>query len=177
MEGDTTQKSGNVNKEQHKKQENPAVVIVPYEQQYSKAFKELNEEWIVKHFKMEPEDFKALNNPQEYILNGGGLILIALYNEAPVGVCALIKMLDPDYDVELAKMAVSPTMQGKNIGWLLGQAIVKRAQEMGSKNIYLESNTKLIPAINLYRKLGFKEVAGRNSPYSRANIQMVLELL
>ncbi|RYD17729.1 MAG: MarR family transcriptional regulator, partial [Verrucomicrobiaceae bacterium] len=40
----------------------------------------------------------------------------------------------------------------------------------------LESNTVLKPAIKLYEKLGFKKVVGRASPYSRANIQMELDL-
>jgi GNAT superfamily N-acetyltransferase len=101
---------------------------------------------------------------------------VALYNEEPVGVCALIKMKDPDYDYELAKMAVSPRAQGKNIGWLLGQAIVEKAKSLGAKKVYLESNTILKPAINLYHKLGFKKIAGHATPYERCNIQMEIQI-
>ena len=125
---------------------------------------------------MEESDFKALDDPEGYILNKGGKILVALYNGEPLGVCALIKMDDPDYDFELAKMAVSPKMQGKNIGWLLAQRIISTAKDAGAKNIYLESNTALKPAINLYHKLGFKRVFGRATPYERCNIQMELSL-
>ncbi|HTJ53657.1 MAG TPA: GNAT family N-acetyltransferase, partial [Cyclobacteriaceae bacterium] len=85
---------------------------------------------------------------------------------------ALIKMKDPEYDYELAKMAVSPKAQGKNIGWLLGQATIEKAKSLGAKKIYLESNTILKPAINLYHKLGFKKIAGHATPYERCNIQM-----
>ncbi|MEE8062491.1 MAG: GNAT family N-acetyltransferase, partial [Gemmatimonadales bacterium] len=73
---------------------------------------------------------------------------------------------------ELAKMAVSPEAQGKGIGWLLGQAVLDRARELGATTVYLESNTVLEPAIALYRKLGFKRVTGAPSPYARCNIQM-----
>ena len=124
---------------------------------------------------MEEADYKALDNPKEYILDKGGIILVALYDDEPVGVCALIKMNDTDF--EMAKMAVSPKAQGKNIGFLLGEAIVKTAKELGASKLYLESNTILKPAINLYYKLGFQKVAGLPTPYKRCNIQMELNLL
>ena len=85
-------------------------------------------------------------------------------------------MNDARYDFELAKMAVSPKAQGKNIGWLLGQAIIEKAKALGGKLMYLESNTSLKPAINLYYKLGFKKIVGRATPYERSNIQMELNL-
>lgn len=162
--------------EQKKLRESKDVQIVNYEDQYQAAFKSLNEEWISTYFKMEEADYKALDNPKGYILDKGGKIFVALYNNEPVGVCALIKMNDPDYDFELAKMAVSPKIQGKSIGWLLGQAVVNAAKELGASRIYLESNTALKPAINLYQKLGFKKVVGRSTPYERCNIQMELQL-
>ncbi|MCC8154404.1 MAG: GNAT family N-acetyltransferase [Tannerellaceae bacterium] len=133
-------------------------------------------EWINTYFKMEEADYKALDNPQEYILDKGGRIVVALYKSEPVGVCALIKMEDPHYDYELAKMAVSPKAQGKSIGFLLGQTLIKKARELGVRNIYLESNTILKPAINLYYKLGFQKVVGHSTPYERCNIQMELKL-
>ena len=162
--------------EQKKQRESTHVKIVPYKPLYAGTFRKLNEEWITAYFKMEEPDYKALDHPKEYILNKGGVILVALYHDEPVGVCALIKMNDPDYDYELAKMAVSPKAQGKNIGWLLGRAIIEKARSLGAKKLYLESNTVLKPAINLYYKLGFKKITGRTTPYERSNIQMELEL-
>ncbi|WP_159473441.1 bifunctional helix-turn-helix transcriptional regulator/GNAT family N-acetyltransferase [Dyadobacter sp. 3J3] len=160
--------------EQKKLRESGNVQIVEYSPEYQKAFRNLNQEWISAYFKMEDSDFKALDNPEGYILKKGGKILVALYNDEPLGVCALIKMEDPDYDFELAKMAVSPRVQGKSMGWLLGKAIILKAKELGAEKIYLESNTILKPAINLYHKLGFQKVAGRITPYERCNIQMEL---
>jgi GNAT superfamily N-acetyltransferase len=152
------------------------VQIVDYQPQYQEVFKTLNEEWIAAYFKMEEADYKALDHPDEYILDKGGHILVALYNGEPVGVCALIKMDDPAYDFELAKMAVSPKVQGKGVGWLLGQAIIDQAISLEASKIYLESNTLLRPAINLYHKLGFQKVEGPVSPYERCNIQMELRI-
>ena len=163
--------------EQQKKiRESLEVEIVAYEPQYAAAFKSLNEEWISTYFEMEEADHKALDHPQEYILDKGGKIFVALYNNEAVGVCALIKLNDNEYDFEMAKMAVSPSAQGKSIGSLLGNAVINAALEMGAKNVYLESNTLLKPAINLYHKLGFKKIAGKSTPYKRCDIQMVLDL-
>jgi len=162
--------------EEKKKRESQDVQIVAFEPQYLEAFKSLNTEWISTYFEMEEADYKALDNPEEYILNKGGKIVVALYRNEPVGVCALIKANDPNYDFEMAKMAVSPKAQGKNIGFLLGQAIINTAKELGAKKIYLESNTMLKPAINLYYKLGFQKVYGLPTPYKRCNIQMELNI-
>jgi DNA-binding MarR family transcriptional regulator/GNAT superfamily N-acetyltransferase len=162
--------------EQKKLRESQDVQIVDYNPDYLVAFKQLNEEWISKYFKMEAADHKALDNPQKNIIDKGGHILVALYNNQPVGVCALIKMEDPDYEYEMAKMAVSPAAQGKSIGWLLGKAAVEKARSLGSKKLYLESNTVLQPAVSLYYKLGFQKVVRRATPYERCNIQMELVL-
>lgn len=162
--------------QQRKLRESKEVQIVAFEDKYAEAFKALNEEWIATYFELEEADRKALNNPHSYILDKGGKIFVALYQDQPVGVCALIKMDDPEYDYELAKMAVSPTVQGKNIGWLLSQAVVNAAKELGASKLYLESNTALKPAINLYQKIGFKKIVGRATPYARCNIQMELIL-
>ncbi|GAA4274944.1 helix-turn-helix domain-containing GNAT family N-acetyltransferase [Aquimarina gracilis] len=162
--------------EEKKQREALKVQIVNYEPKYHPFFKSINEDWINTHFVMEEADRRSLENPKEYILDKGGDILVALYDGEPAGVCALIKMNDPEYDYELAKMAVSSKAKGKGIGWLLGKAVENQARAMGARKIYLESNTILKPAINLYHKLGFKKVIGHTTPYKRCNIQMELEL-
>ncbi len=162
--------------EQQKMRESKDIKIVPYHPAYRMAFKSLNEEWISTYFEMEETDHKALDNPEEYILAKGGKIMVALYRDEPVGVCSIIKMNHPDFDYELAKMAVSPTVQGKSIGYLLGKAVIEEARTLGASKLFLESNTILKPAINLYYKLGFKKISGYPSPYQRCNIQMELHL-
>lgn len=156
--------------------EGQKVNILDYTPAYREAFRDLNEAWISQYFKMEDADRQALNHPKEYILDKGGHIFIALYEGEAVGVCALMKMYNFEYDYELAKMAVSPKAQGLGIGSLLGNAIIEKARSLGAETLYLESNTILKPAINLYQKLGFKKVSGFPTPYERSNIQMVLNL-
>jgi GNAT superfamily N-acetyltransferase len=74
-------------------------------------------------------------------------------------------------------MAVTEKAQGKGIGWLLGQAAIYKARKLRAETIFLESNTILIPAIELYQKLGFRKIVGQPSPYQRCNIQMELKLV
>ena len=150
------------------------VTIVPYVSRHQQAWHDLNEEWISQYFEMEPSDYAALLDPQGHILDKGGAILIAEYQGRTVGTCALIAMDHADFDYELAKMAVSPTVQGLGIGFLIGQATLDLARQLGGNSVYLASNKRLAPALSLYRKLGFEDVEGVVSPYARADVHMVV---
>jgi DNA-binding MarR family transcriptional regulator len=161
-------------REEKKLRESARVEIVDYTPEYRQAFRDLNEEWITKYFRMEEGDHKALDHPQENILDKGGHIFMALYKGEAVGTCGLMAMDDGGF--ELAKMAVSPHAQGLGIGYLLGRACIDKARALGAPRVFLESNTTLKAAISLYHKLGFRKVAGPPSPYERANIQMQLLL-
>ncbi len=151
------------------------IEIVDYSPQYAQAFRDINVEWIQQYFTMEEADYKSLDHPQTYIIDPGGHILVALFKGEPVGVVALVKMQDGEY--ELAKMGVRPKAQGMGLGWLLSQALIEKARNLGAHRLYLESNTTLGPAIQLYYKLGFKRLSGKvPTPYARSNIQMEMLL-
>lgn len=162
--------------EEKRLRESKNITIIPYEEKYQKKFEELNKNWINEYFTMEKKDTLSLENPQEYILNKGGYILVALYKNEIVGVCALLKSDNENYDYEMAKMAVDENFQGKGIGIILAKNIIHKAKELNAKTIFLESNTILKPAITLYKKLGFKKIDGYSSPYVRSNISMELIL-
>jgi GNAT superfamily N-acetyltransferase len=151
-----------------------AIQIVDFNPFYAKSFYDLNHEWISAYFVMEDADIKSLSDPQGYILNKGGHILIALFNGEPVGTCALLN--EGNGVFELAKMAVSPKMQGMKIGKMLGEAAIYRAKQAGAHQVYLVSNRRLETALNLYKRLGFTEVPMPPSIYERANIKMELSL-
>jgi N-acetylglutamate synthase-like GNAT family acetyltransferase len=150
------------------------VQILDFETQHATRFRELNEEWITRYFRLEDADRQSLGNPQEYILSKGGHILMAAYQGEIVGTCALIN--DGEGVFELAKMAVTPKAQGLKIGKLLGEAAVRKARAAGASKVYLVSNRKLDTALNLYRRLGFVEVPMPPSIYERADIRMELAL-
>lgn len=163
-------------KEARKERESQYIEILPYEPRFRQTFYELNKEWITRYFEIEEADLRAMEHPQEYILDKGGFIFVGCYKGEPVGVCALLKRDDPVYPYELAKLAVSPKAQGLGIGVKLCQAVVDKARELGAAKLFLESNTRLHPAIHIYRKVGFKELPHRHSEYKRADIWMEADL-
>jgi DNA-binding MarR family transcriptional regulator len=138
------------------------------------AFQRLNYAWIKRYFTIEDSDRAALDNAKEKILERNGAILLAVLGGEYVGAVALVPV--DAQTVELAKMAVSDKAQGKHVGLRLGQAAIEKARQMGMKRVYLESNTQLAPAINLYYKLGFTRLPNFTSPYQRADIAMELFL-
>jgi GNAT superfamily N-acetyltransferase len=158
----------------HSADRTPTVQILDFKPQHAAAFKALNEEWITRYFVLEEADRVSLNNPQSYILDKGGFILMASYKGEIVGTCALIK--DGEGVYELAKMAVTPKAQGLKIGKQLGEAAIAKAKTAGATKVYLVSNRKLDTALNLYRRLGFVEVPMPPSIYERADIKMELSL-
>jgi ribosomal protein S18 acetylase RimI-like enzyme len=152
----------------------PEIQVVPYKAEYAELFRILNETWIKKYFFLEASDIWTLNNPESAIINKGGCILVALFKSKPVGVCALIPHGTACY--ELTKLAVDEYLRGKGIGKLLVHAAIFKAKQLNAESIHLYSNTKLEPAISLYRKIGFVEVACCSSQYERCNIQMHFSL-
>ncbi len=161
-------------KEQRERSE---IEIVEYQPQYKKAFYELNRKWIEQYWELEPHDIEVLENPETHILEKGGHIFVALYNGFPVGVCALCPMPDDSpYNYELAKLAVNSSIQRKGIGRRLCDAVINKARELGADTVFLESNTRLKPAIALYRKLGFRELPEYHPAYARGDIQMELSI-
>ena len=150
--------------------------IVPYDPKYKTAFKEVNIWWVKQYFKVEPIDLEYLNDPEGKIINKGGFIYFALLDNQPVGACALVKMDKEGTVFELSKMGILPAAQGMKIGWKLAQTVIEKAKAEGAEKLFLESNTILTPAINLYRKIGFTEVSNAGSPYERSNIAMELIL-
>jgi GNAT superfamily N-acetyltransferase len=152
----------------------PQLTFSSYKKEYAKEFKRINIEWIEKYFTVEEHDLEQLENPEEHIINEGGEILFALYNDEVAGVCALIKTANDEF--ELAKMGVSPHFQGQHIGYKLGVHTIETAKELGAKRIWLESNRRLKAALNLYNKLGFVEIPLTFTPYARADIRMELPL-
>ncbi len=161
-------------KEKYRDRDRANIELVDYNKEYAKSFRDLNYEWIENSFAVEESDRAMLEQPDKYILANGGYIVIALYKGEAIGACALIN--HGGKSMELAKMAVADSAKGKNIGYMLGMHCIEKARSLQAEHLFLESNTKLVPAINLYKKMGFKRVVGQPSPYERCNIQMQLAL-
>lgn len=161
--------------EKIKKRQLEEIKILEYDNskksEHKKFFKELNYEWLNKYFKVEIEDKKQLENPEKEILNKGGFIFFAEYNDEIAGTAAILKRDGKTY--ELAKMAVKNEYQGKQIGKKLGNAVIEKVKHLKCENLYLDTSALLTPAINLYKNLGFEEVEMKDpSKYERDTFRM-----
>ncbi len=151
-----------------------AVQIIGFKDQYARDFHRLNFAWIDKYFTLEDGDLELLNDPQNRIIAKGGHVLFALLQDKVVGTCALL--YDNQDQFELAKMAVDEAYQGMSLGEQLGLAAIQTAREHGAQRLVLQTNAKLHPAIALYHKLGFVDIAADNPHFSRCDVAMSLTL-
>ena len=137
-------------------------------------FIRLNELWITEEFELEAMDRHLSEDPGR-VLREGGHIFSATIDGIVVGVAALFR--DGPDQFELARMAVDPEYRGRGIGRALALTALQSARDEGATRVSLGSNTKLTPAIALYRSLGFTVVReGVDPVYARCNITMALDL-
>jgi len=151
------------------------VRIVPFEPALAPHFARLNREWIERFFVLEPADLAVLADPVAAIIDPGGMIWFALLGDEVVGTSAV--MPHGPGTLELAKMAVSPAVQGRGVGRLLGEACIAFAHTTDAHTLMLLSNATLAPALHLYEKLGFRHAPmPAGSDYARANVHMTMTL-
>jgi ribosomal protein S18 acetylase RimI-like enzyme len=150
------------------------VEIIPFSIELKDHIKTLNLEWLEKYFKVEPKDEKVLSDPQGEIIDKGGMIFYAQYNNKIVGTASLLKIDNETF--ELSKMAVSDGNQGLGIGRKLIEHCLNVAKEKGIQKLILYSNRKLLPALHLYESYGFIEIPVEKGIYERADIKMEKKL-
>ncbi|MFL5810019.1 MAG: GNAT family N-acetyltransferase [Flavisolibacter sp.] len=149
------------------------IEIIDYLPEHQPYFEALNRAWIEKYFELEELDKYVLQQPEEAILKHGGAILMATFDGVIAGTVALKKMNEDEY--ELAKMAVDESYRRRGIAEKLCSAIVEKAKYLGAKKLILYSQTILEPALVLYRKLGFIQVALGKPAHKRSDVKMEIE--
>ena len=153
------------------------VSIRLYQPSDARAFHDLNLAWLTAFFSVEAKDEATLSDPDAVILRPGGQILMADFAGKTVGCVALLPLGSGAYEV--AKMAVMPDVQGRGVGRRLLEAAIDWAKSRGARRLYLESNTRLTPALRLYESVGFQHLPPERrpvSPYVRADVFMELFL-
>ncbi len=147
--------------------------VVPFAPELREHFYRLNAAWLRKYFYLEEIDHRVLSEPEREILEPGGAIFYALVHDEVVGTCALKCESDGVY--ELTKMAVDERYQGLGLGRrLLAAAIDEYRQRRGS-TLFLESSSKLTPALKLYESMGFEHqpTLKPDSHYQRSDVYMI----
>lgn len=150
--------------------------VVDFEARWRDDFARLNIEWLERWFRVEPVDREVLGNPETHILASGGRVLFAVDDsDRALGTVALMR--HEDGLVELTKMAVEPELRGAGIGRKLMAGALDAFSQMGGHELFLETNTRLAPAIQLYESVGFRHrpTLRQDSHYERADVYMVWE--
>jgi putative acetyltransferase len=106
----------------------PEITVRLFRQSDAEAFRDLNEAWISKFFRLEDQDHIQLAQP-ENILRAGGQIIMAVVGEERIGCCALVFMKPGIFEV--AKMAVSESYQGRGIGRKILEFTIEQAKILG----------------------------------------------
>jgi ribosomal protein S18 acetylase RimI-like enzyme len=150
------------------------LTILDYKPEHQSWFEKFNRDWIEEFFTLEPLDIKVLKNPDQFILATGGAIIMASVDREIAGTVGL-RYLEPGV-FEFTKMAVDKKFRGLKIGQALADAAILKAKALGAAKIILYSNTRQVPAIALYRKLGFVEIHN-DGLYQRGNIKMELAFI
>ncbi len=133
-------------------------------------FKTLNEEWLIKYFRIEPIDDYVLSHPDEIVAQGGQIIYAKSENKV-IGCVALKHHGDKVY--ELTKMAVTENFQAQGIGAMLMQKTIEEFHLLRGSKLYLETHSSLKPAIKLYGRFGFKKKPHPfESEYARSDYYM-----
>jgi putative acetyltransferase len=133
-------------------------IIVQKDEEYKAAsilFKEyaawLNIDLGFQHFEKELENLKTMYNDAD-----GGIILC----KEVVGfiACVAIRRITAN-TAELKRMYVQPAHQHKGIGKVLLEKSIALAKVCQYEYIRLDTLSHMVPAINLYKKYGFYEIA------------------
>lgn len=93
----------------------------------------------------------------------GGRLLLGREGEAFAGCVAVRPIGNPQEKVcEMKRLYVRPAFRGKHVGRRLVERLLADARTIGYSRMYLDTLDTMIPAMTLYRSVGFREC----QPYS-----------
>jgi [ribosomal protein S18]-alanine N-acetyltransferase len=72
-------------------------------------------------------------------------------------------------EAEILTVAVNEKFGRQGLGWRLMQAALREALSRGGESMFLEVEAENRPAVDLYRKLGFRKVGERPAYYAGAD--------
>ena len=82
--------------------------------------------------------------------------LVAWDGDRPVG-CGAVRVIEPGV-AEIKRMYVRPAQRGRHIGGMILRALETTALGLGCHRLVLETGTRQVEAMALYRRHGFAEI-------------------
>jgi DNA-binding MarR family transcriptional regulator/ribosomal protein S18 acetylase RimI-like enzyme len=151
------------------------VAVVPFRTEWRDHFARINGEWLERYWSLEDIDRRVLSQPEKYVLDPGGAIFFASLDGEVIGTVAMLK--DSAGVYELSKMGVETGFRGLGAGRLLLGAAIAEFHRRRGKMFFLESNSKLAPALTLYESMGFvhQPTLRPDSHYQRSDVYMIYD--
>ena len=115
--------------------------------------------------KLEEEIFSdawSYRDIQDLICTEGGMCFTAVDGDEVIAY-VIGRLIAPEG--EIYRVAVAPHKRQRGIGYRLLDYAVKTSKGQGLERLFLEVRSKNVPAINLYRAYGFKEIGTRKNYY------------
>lgn len=100
----------------------------------------------VNHFRLDADE----------VTEGSGGFFVAYRGDTPVG-CGAVRRLE-DGSAEIKRMYVVPDERGGGVGKAILAVLEGEARRLGSVRLVLETGTRQLEAIGLYRRAGFVEI-------------------
>lgn len=97
-----------------------------------------------------------------FLIRQDALFLVAEEENKILGYIGILMVPE---DGDITNVAVKKSEQGKGIGKLLVSEMIKRSEEFGVRNIFLEVRKSNQTAIHLYEKFGFVTEGVRKNYY------------
>lgn len=138
--------------------------------------REMNFEDIEAVTKIERENFSVPWDETgflSFMIREGTIFLTAILDGRIVGYCGLISAAD---EADITNVSVALDARHQGIGNKLIEELIKEAEAMGIKKIFLEVRESNIPAISLYNKYNFKQVGIRKDYYEKPTENALLML-
>lgn len=142
--------------------------IITYDPKYKEEFIKYNTDWIVDNFGfLEKEDKEAFENIEQDI-DDGAMIYFAVEAGVVLATCMAKRLQEQTW--EICKLASNKHQNHKGCGSAVFQSAMQWAIDHGASRLFIISNSKLKPAMHIYRKFGFQEIPLDSYGYVRGNI-------
>lgn len=142
--------------------------IIEYTPRYRDDFIQFNTDWIIENFGfLEPEDMETFDRIDEE-LAAGAMIYFAVEEGIPLATCMAKPMEGSTW--EICKLGSNKYRDHRGCGSAVFGSAVSWAVDHGAKRLFILSNSKLKPAIHIYKKFGFQEIKLDDYEYARGDI-------
>lgn len=120
------------------------------------------------------DDFWNSETLKNELKNNNSYYIVAKINNSIVGFAGIKTVLD---EADIMNIVTKKDSRNSGIGSALFSSIINYAKSNNVKKITLEVNENNVPAIKLYKKFGFEQIAKREKYYNGTDTAIIMQLL